>query len=1508
MRTSFKITPLSILNPASLLMLLLAFFMTDEVKAQTPAFPGALGFGGTAMGGRFGTVYHVTNLNDSGAGSFRDAVSKSGRIIVFDVGGYISLKSAISAQSNLTIAGQTAPGGGIGLKGGELSFAGRSNIICRFIRVRPGSDTASSNDDAISLYQASNAILDHVSIGFAPWNNYDAVGDSTHVISNVTVQNSINANPTGQQFGAHTESVGGTWAWVNNIWANSHNRNPLAKINTIFINNTLYNYSAGYTTHTGTPFKHDIVNNYFIGGPATGSGGNTWYQIDNNQSMYYTGNLKDTNDDGVLNGSNTVPLPGYQGGGTMLASPWSPTYTNAILVATGTMSAANAVIYNNSLAGVLPHDELDALVISQVKTLGKGTTGKGVGTTGPDGGLYTSQAQTGLSNNGYGTITGGAAPLDTDRDGMPDDWEYAKTGNSAISLSGTAIAASGYTNVEDYLSWAAQPHAFVAKNTSTQPTSVAIDLSKYADGFPASATYTTSNVTGGTLTAGTASYLVTFVPAINTSGTASFKFSVSNGSYTLNNTYGILVSPNALPKDLRWQGDSVTNAWNTNAANWKDVSTSGTASFSGGDRATFDDAGSNSPAINLSGTLSPSYVQVSADTKDYTFSGSGALSGAMELEKDGAGTLTINNSGSNSYTGGTTIDDGTVSISSSSSLGTGPITLSGTLSMDGNSLKANTFAIADTGTVFATSGGELGIITGAADATLWLGISGVVSLRGDITGYAGTIALGASTGTVRFYGSLGSSAATFDLGNAGALSNRDGNATFQLGALTGGTSSNVYGGTAASTYAIGANNTSTTFAGKINNGTGAVSITKNGSGTLTLTGVNTYTGTTTISAGTLASTGTFKGLVSLSGGTLSPGSSVNGIGTITATNGFTAASGTILYGLSNSPIGTNDKITITSGTVTQNSACTVKVNFTSGVLGSGTYNLIDGTAIMAASGNTTPVLSTPMVFGTATGTRQTITLNRQANGSTTSPFLYLKVVGDAASLIWSGSNGAVWDLTTVGLWSSTATTGAANQFYNFDSVNFDDSTGGGTVNVNGVVAPRSILVDTGATSYTLSGTGTITGAGTLTKSGTGTLILSTSNSFTGDTLINSGTITLSNAAAAGTGIIILNGGTLNVNAAISNDIVVTATSALIAASQQTITSSLSTSGTQTLYLNPNSFLFTLGGVMDGFTGTVQFGNSTGSMRLLNNLGSVNAAFDLGTSSGVLMNRNGGMTIDLGALSGGAQTTLKGANSVVATTVYSVGALGTSTTFAGHIQDGLVSGTASPVAVTKVGDGTLTLSGSSNYSGPTIVGAGTLSIIGQVICGDAVNVMSGATLNLAGGSLTGDSVTIAAGSTLTGGGTITGAFENQGTILAGNGGTLIINGDVDNEGIFRVTNDTALQVTGTFFNNGLLDLINSASSVPASLVGTGVVLDSSDVVVQSYSRTPTTFAVTIKAYSGHFYQLQRNINLVSGAWQNVGSAQAGTGNPVATPPVDGTITLSDSDATTKKLFYRVEVSP
>src|ERR1035441_546766 len=149
------------------LLFLAALFLTQCVHAQTPAFPGALGFGANATGGRAGTVYHVTTLADSGTGSFRDAVSHSGRFVVFDVGGTITLSSVVSCSSSLTIAGQTAPGGGIAIIGHEVSFSAKQNEIVRYVRIRPYS--ASDGEDGINVGDGTNMIFDHISLEISPY-------------------------------------------------------------------------------------------------------------------------------------------------------------------------------------------------------------------------------------------------------------------------------------------------------------------------------------------------------------------------------------------------------------------------------------------------------------------------------------------------------------------------------------------------------------------------------------------------------------------------------------------------------------------------------------------------------------------------------------------------------------------------------------------------------------------------------------------------------------------------------------------------------------------------------------------------------------------------------------------------------------------------------------------------------------------------------------------------------------------------------------------------------------------------------------------------------------------------------------------------------------------------------------------------------------------------------------------------------------------------------------------
>lgn len=476
--------------------------------AEPKAFPEALGFGANVSGGRNGTVYHVTNLNDSGEGSFRDAVSAPNRIVVFDVGGIINIQSAVSVKSNITIAGQTAPGEGIAIHGGKVSTGKQSNIIIRYLRIRPGENTSSQKDDALNLYDSKDIIVDHCSIELAPWNNFGGSSDNANYrITGVTVQNSLVANPIGQQFGAHIESVNGTWAWYYNAFINTHNRNPLDKINDVFVNNVHYNFEAGYTTHTSTNFKHDIVNNYFVYGP---KGKNPWFQVDKNQSIYASGNMVDNNRDGTLNGSLTS-IYYYQGAGEELTEPWSEeTKKNPVY------SAATAWRLVNSQSGVLPYDDIDSLIWHQAGTLGK------------EGALVKSVADMGLSSNGgWGEVLAGEAPLDSDGDGMPDYFEEAM-GYDKSKDDATNKASDGYLFIEKYINWLGAMHVRAKQDSST-----VFDLRTITRGFQdVSPVYAVEALDGGCVALKEDGYSAEFTPAKNFHGLTAFRYTVKGNDGT----------------------------------------------------------------------------------------------------------------------------------------------------------------------------------------------------------------------------------------------------------------------------------------------------------------------------------------------------------------------------------------------------------------------------------------------------------------------------------------------------------------------------------------------------------------------------------------------------------------------------------------------------------------------------------------------------------------------------------------------------------------------------------------------------------------------------------------------------------------------------------------------------------------------------------------------------------------------------------------------------------------
>jgi hypothetical protein len=281
------------------------------------------------------------------------------------------------------------------------------------------------------------------------------------------VQNSIIADPINQQFGAHVEGYNATW--YGNLWVNAHNRQPLCKADTVFINNVIYDYAAAYTTgNTGAVHNHDIINNYFITGPSSTSPEDDFFQINGDpQNLYFTGNLLDSDRNGVLGGSTTTPSPDNNGRtGTILTAPWSP-----VTPTIPTFPTVTAFWADVSCAGALPRDSLDAQIVGQVMSLGTA------------GAIITNPNATGLANGGYGTIGGGIALVDSDQDGMPDIWETA-TGSNPLVPNNNVVAADGYTLLEHYLNWLAAPHAFVQTNATD------IDRWPYTLGFTNGATYT----------------------------------------------------------------------------------------------------------------------------------------------------------------------------------------------------------------------------------------------------------------------------------------------------------------------------------------------------------------------------------------------------------------------------------------------------------------------------------------------------------------------------------------------------------------------------------------------------------------------------------------------------------------------------------------------------------------------------------------------------------------------------------------------------------------------------------------------------------------------------------------------------------------------------------------------------------------------------------------------------------------------------------------------------------
>ncbi len=429
------------------------------------AFPGAEGYGAGATGGRGGDVYHVTTLEDNGEeGSLRAAVSKPDRIIVFDVAGIINLKEALVFSKNLTIAAQTAPGDGVVLYGNRVSFTGASNLICRHLRIRMGTN-GPDGKDAAGIANGENMIFDHLSVTWGRDENFSINWDSKGTLPrNITIQNSI----LGQ--GLQNHSCGGliqtdTESGITlfrNLYTDNKTRNPKVKGLNQFVNNVVYNWGSGAAYNMGGDSSGQsettIEDNYFIVGPV-----DNWQNVrqeDNSIKVekvpmsptppflggnadfraYYKGNYYDNDKDGSLNGFELTQANWAEyckGEPTFLSAPSDK--HPAISQQTSATEAYNWIVKN--VGASLPvRDEVDQYLIDELTSLGKkGTI------------IQNEQDVQQFSLGGVGTIQNGEKPLDSDNDGMPDEFEDKYGLDKNDPSDAAKIANNGYTNIENYI-------------------------------------------------------------------------------------------------------------------------------------------------------------------------------------------------------------------------------------------------------------------------------------------------------------------------------------------------------------------------------------------------------------------------------------------------------------------------------------------------------------------------------------------------------------------------------------------------------------------------------------------------------------------------------------------------------------------------------------------------------------------------------------------------------------------------------------------------------------------------------------------------------------------------------------------------------------------------------------------------------------------------------------------------------------------------------------------------
>lgn len=428
---------------------------SSGTSRSIPAFPGAEGFGAYAAGGRGGRVIEVTNLLDGGPGSLRAAIKAEGpRIVIFRVAGTIELLSRIQIENPfITIAGQTAPGGGITIKNHSSNIGSpleikTHDVIMRYIRSRPGPSAQPSDTvDALTISAGHDIIIDHCSFSWAT----DEVVNTWNDVRDITIQWSIIAeglNKSTHPKGPHSKGMllgsdGAERISVHhNLFAHNYDRNPDVNVVGVvdLVNNVFYN-GARWTEikdkYGDGNQKINIINNYYKEGPSSRNDRKKGYEVfyysntGRHPQVYVKGNL------GFHRPSEHQPesLVVREDSRWMMVESRFP----APQINTDSAVETFNLVLANVGAVVPKRDAVDQRIVNDVIN----GTGK----------IIDDPAEVG----GWPELASGGAASDTDHDGMPDSWEGRQGFNKQDASDGSADSdGDGYSNLEEYLSTIAE--------------------------------------------------------------------------------------------------------------------------------------------------------------------------------------------------------------------------------------------------------------------------------------------------------------------------------------------------------------------------------------------------------------------------------------------------------------------------------------------------------------------------------------------------------------------------------------------------------------------------------------------------------------------------------------------------------------------------------------------------------------------------------------------------------------------------------------------------------------------------------------------------------------------------------------------------------------------------------------------------------------------------------------------------------------------------------------------